>query len=69
MRMLEFFRSSAVRVALAFVLVTTLATTVVFALVYFRIGEWARTVIPLSAARRTSPGKHLVFASGGSHVR
>ena len=39
MRMLDFFRSSAVRVALAFVLVTTLATTVVFALVYFRIGE------------------------------
>jgi signal transduction histidine kinase len=37
--MLDFFRSSAVRVALAFVLVTTLATTVVFALVYFRIGE------------------------------
>jgi len=37
--MLEFFRSSAVRVALAFVLVTTLATTAVFALVYFRIGE------------------------------
>ena len=37
--MLEFFRSSAVRVALAFVLVTTLATTAVFALVYLRIGE------------------------------
>jgi hypothetical protein len=37
--MLEFYRSSAVRVALAFVLVTTLATTAVFALVYFRIGE------------------------------
>src|SRR6201995_936672 len=39
MRILEFFRSSAVRVALAFVLVTTLATTAVFCLVYFRIGE------------------------------
>src|SRR5271155_2804161 len=39
MRMLDFFRSSAVRVALAFVLVTTVATTAVFALVYFRIGE------------------------------
>jgi signal transduction histidine kinase len=37
--MLDFFRSSAVRVALAFVLVTTVATTAVFALVYFRIGE------------------------------
>jgi signal transduction histidine kinase len=37
--MLEFFRSSAVRVALAFVLVTTVATTAVFGLVYFRIGE------------------------------
>ena len=37
--MLEFFRSSAVRVALAFVLVTTVATTAVFTLVYFRIGE------------------------------
>ena len=39
MRILEFFRSSAVRVALAFVLVTTVATTAVFGLVYFRIGE------------------------------
>ncbi len=39
MRMLEFFRSSAVRVALAFVLVTTVATTAIFGLVYFRIGE------------------------------
>jgi signal transduction histidine kinase len=37
--MLEFFRSSAVRVALAFVIVTTVATTAVFALVYLRIGE------------------------------
>jgi signal transduction histidine kinase len=37
--MLEFFRSSAVRVALAFVFVTTVATTAVFGLVYFRIGE------------------------------
>jgi signal transduction histidine kinase len=37
--MLDFFRSSAVRVALAFVLVTTVATTAVFALVYLRIGE------------------------------
>ena len=37
--MLEFFRSSAVRVALAFVLVTTVATTAVFGLVYFQIGE------------------------------
>jgi signal transduction histidine kinase len=37
--MLEFLRSSAVRVAIAFVLVTTVATTAVFALVYLRIGE------------------------------
>jgi signal transduction histidine kinase len=37
--MLEFFRSSAVRLALAFVLVTTVAITAVFALVYLRIGE------------------------------
>ena len=39
MRMLEFFRSSAVRVALVFVFVTTMATTAVFGLVYFQIGE------------------------------
>jgi signal transduction histidine kinase len=39
MLMLDFFRSSAVRVALAFVFVTTVATTAVFGLVYFRIGE------------------------------
>src|ERR1700749_4643172 len=39
MRMLEFFRSSAVRVALAFVIVTTMATTAVFALVYLQIGD------------------------------
>ena len=39
MRTLEFFGSSAVRVALAFVFVTTVATTAVFGLVYFRIGE------------------------------
>jgi signal transduction histidine kinase len=37
--MLEFIRSSAVRVALAFVVVTTVATTGIFALVYLRIGE------------------------------
>ena len=37
--MLEFFRSSAVRVALAFVLATTVATTAVFGLVYLQIGE------------------------------
>jgi hypothetical protein len=37
--MLEFLRSSAVRVALAFVLVTTVATTAVFVLVYFQIRE------------------------------
>jgi signal transduction histidine kinase len=37
--MLEFFHSSAVRVALAFVLVTTVATTTIFGLVYFQIGE------------------------------
>ena len=35
--MLEFFRSSAVRVALAFVLATTAATTAVFGLVYLQI--------------------------------
>jgi signal transduction histidine kinase len=39
MRILEFYRSSAVRVALAFVLVTTMATTAVFGLVYFQIRE------------------------------
>ncbi|HET7491534.1 MAG TPA: HAMP domain-containing sensor histidine kinase [Bradyrhizobium sp.] len=37
--MLEFFRSSAVRLALAFVLVTTAATTAVFGLVYLQIRE------------------------------
>src|ERR1700676_5051638 len=37
--MLEFFRSSAVRVALAFVVVTVVATTAVFGLVYFQIRE------------------------------
>jgi signal transduction histidine kinase len=37
--MLEFFRSSAVRVALAFVFVTTVAITSVFVLVFLRIGE------------------------------
>src|SRR4029077_4912068 len=39
MRMLEFFRSAAVRLALAFVLVTTVATTAVFGLVYLEIRE------------------------------
>jgi len=37
--MLEFFRSSAVRVALAFVFVTVVATTGVFGLVYLQISE------------------------------
>ena len=37
--MREFFRSSAVRVALAFVLATTVATTAVFGLVYLQISE------------------------------
>jgi signal transduction histidine kinase len=37
--MLEFLRSSALRVALGFVLATTVATTAVFALVYLQIGE------------------------------
>jgi len=37
--MLEFFRSPAVRVALAFVFATTVATTAVFGLVYFQIRE------------------------------
>jgi signal transduction histidine kinase len=37
--MLEFFRSSAVRVALAFVVVTVVATTSVFGLVYLQIRE------------------------------
>src|ERR1700690_1412075 len=37
--MLEFLRSPAVRVALAFVLVTTAATTAVFGLVYLQIRE------------------------------
>src|SRR3984957_13116854 len=35
--MLEFFRSSAVRVAIAFVFATTVATTGIFGLVYFQI--------------------------------
>src|ERR1700678_1302210 len=35
--MLEFFRSSAVRVAIAFVFATTVATTAIFGLVYFEI--------------------------------
>jgi signal transduction histidine kinase len=35
--MLEFFRSSAVRVAIAFVFATTVATTAIFGLVYFQI--------------------------------
>jgi signal transduction histidine kinase len=35
--MLEFFRSSAVRVAIAFVLATTLATTAIFGMVYLQI--------------------------------
>jgi signal transduction histidine kinase len=37
--MLEFFRSSAVRLALAFVLATTAATTAVFGLVYLQIRD------------------------------
>ncbi|HWZ05385.1 MAG TPA: sensor histidine kinase, partial [Bradyrhizobium sp.] len=37
--MLEFFRSSAVRLALAFVLATTVATTAVFGLVYLQIRD------------------------------
>jgi signal transduction histidine kinase len=37
--MLEFFRSSAVRVAIAFVIVTTVAITAVFGLVYLEIRE------------------------------
>src|SRR5579872_4997622 len=35
----EFFRSSAVRVAIAFVVATTVATTAVFGLVYLQIRE------------------------------
>ena len=35
--MLEFFRSSAVRVAIAFVLATTVATTAIFGMVYLQI--------------------------------
>src|SRR6202034_4802317 len=35
--MLEFFRSSAVRFAIAFVFATTVATTAIFGLVYFQI--------------------------------
>jgi hypothetical protein len=35
--MLEFFRSSAVRVAIAFVIATVVATTGIFGLVYFQI--------------------------------
>jgi hypothetical protein len=37
--MLEFLRSSALRVALGFVIATTVATTAVFGLVYLQIGE------------------------------
>ena len=48
----EFLRSAAVRLALAFVLVTTVATTAVFGLVYLEIEE-----------RHTRPGGAAVVNS------
>src|ERR1700761_6649988 len=71
MRMLEFFRSSAVRVALAFVLVTTVATTGVFALVYFRIGEAneARNRLILETEAAKSANRPVEQLRGAFEVR
>ncbi|SHN71080.1 sensor histidine kinase [Bradyrhizobium erythrophlei] len=71
MRILEFFRSSAVRVALAFVLVTTVATTAVFGLVYFRIGEAneARNRIILETEAAKSVDRSVEELRGAFEVR
>src|SRR5580700_97364 len=69
--MLEFFRSSAVRVALAFVLVTTAATTAVFGLVYFRIGEAneARNRLILETEAAKSVNRSVEELRGAFEVR
>ncbi|WP_298256507.1 HAMP domain-containing sensor histidine kinase [Bradyrhizobium sp.] len=69
--MLEFFRSSAVRVALAFVLVTTVATTAVFALVYFQIGETneARNRLILETEAAKSVNRPVEQLRGAFEVR
>ena len=71
MRMLEFFRSSAVRVALAFVFATTVATTAVFALVYFQIGEAneARNRLILEAEAAKSVNRPVDELKGAFEVR
>src|ERR1700761_272479 len=71
MRILEFFHSSAVRVALAFVLVTTAATTAVFGLVYFRIGEAneARNRIILETEASKSVDRPVGELKGAFEVR
>src|SRR5947209_5316976 len=69
--MLEFFRSSAVRVALGFVLVTTAATLAVFALVYFRIGEAndARNRLILETEAAKSSNRSVDELRGAFEVR
>jgi len=69
--MLEFFRSSAVRVALAFVFATTVATTAVFALVYFQIGEAneARNRLILEAEAAKSVNRPVDELKGAFEVR
>src|ERR1700761_8060748 len=71
MRILEFFHSSAVRVALAFVLVTTAATTAVFGLGYFRIGEAneARNRVILEAEAAKSVDRPVEQLKGAFEVR
>jgi hypothetical protein len=71
MRILEFFGSSAVRVALAFVLVTTVATTAVFGLVYFQIGEAneARNRIILETEAAKSVDRPVGELKGAFEVR
>src|SRR6201996_6159199 len=71
MRILEFFHSSAVRVALAFVLVTTAATTAVFGLGYFRIGEAneARNRIILETEAAKSVDRPVGELKGAFEVR
>jgi signal transduction histidine kinase len=69
--MLEFLRSSAVRVALAFVLVTTVATTAVFALVYLQIGETneARNRLILETEAAKSANRPVEQLRGAFEVR
>jgi len=71
MRILEFFGSSAVRVALAFVLVTTVATTAVFGLVYLRIGEAneARNRVILETEAAKSVDRSVEELKGAFEVR